>query len=551
MTAPTHISFACLVYLLVLTTTGVALSFVNGAVIGIAAILPDIDTGASRMGHLVPELSRAIERRFGHRTLTHSALCIAGLALLLLPLLSWERDLYLCILVGYATHPFLDTMTISGVKLFYPFSSVRCVFPFDVNHPARYRTRTGSTLDKLLGVAFLLGCIPTFFVAREGYERFVRYAQKNIESAVRDYNEFSRANIVFAWVSGHDLLTKEHVEGKFEIVGALNSHTLLFRGQDGRLHSLGNEYQAEYVAESALCERGDPVRVVVRRVNMENLLLAEIGSYGDSAVESLFFGDLTTPDHFMIPQEGQVFAPVTGSSGIVRLHFASLNDIRDLQLDNLFVARGTLTARTLVREDHPESPSPAPVAGFPGNPYARVGCETNQDVPPQVLCAKGDTVSAAQVLVRWGAAVDADARIGLIDGRIAALRAERAARLLDLNGKIGKARDAVGADSMKWSGALDLARKGFVMEDVARMAGRRYRDARDALMHAVRSAQILRTKTDIGIRKLAVERASLGIRHMTARGRSELRSPARGIIADVRQEVRNGRLHLTILIRRL
>src|SRR5258708_3686605 len=134
MTAPTHITFAEFVYLLILTTTGVSLNLVSASVIAISSLLPDIDTAASTVGRIVPFLATRLERKFGHRTLTHSIIFVLSLGLLSLPLYALNPSLYACFIVGYATHPFLDTMTVNGVKLFYPFSSVKCVFPFEVNN---------------------------------------------------------------------------------------------------------------------------------------------------------------------------------------------------------------------------------------------------------------------------------------------------------------------------------------------------------------------------------------------------------------------------------
>jgi inner membrane protein len=197
MTAPTHITFTELLYLLLLTTTGVPLNAVNALVIAAASALPDIDTGASAIGKLFPFISLRLERRFGHRTLTHSIVGVAAFGLLLAlfyfalaPCCSLTPDLGICLLVGYASHPLLDTVNVNGVKLFYPFSNVRCVFPLDVNNPHRYRVPTGSRLDRALGIMFLLGCIPTFYIAQQGYERFIRVTQQSIEAAVRDYIEF-------------------------------------------------------------------------------------------------------------------------------------------------------------------------------------------------------------------------------------------------------------------------------------------------------------------------------------------------------------------------
>src|SRR5690349_13208675 len=135
MTAPTHITFAEFIYLLILTTTGVSLNVLNACVIAISSLLPDIDTSVSTVGRAVPVISRKLERKFGHRTLTHSVAFVVGLAIVLLPLYFFLPQIYVCFLAGYCSHLLLDTMTINGVKLFFPFSTVKCVFPLEVNAP--------------------------------------------------------------------------------------------------------------------------------------------------------------------------------------------------------------------------------------------------------------------------------------------------------------------------------------------------------------------------------------------------------------------------------
>jgi len=78
--ASTHITFAEFIYLLLLTTTGVVLSATNAIIIAFAAVLPDIDTAASIIGKMFPFISKPLERRFGHRTLTHSLMMIIIIA---------------------------------------------------------------------------------------------------------------------------------------------------------------------------------------------------------------------------------------------------------------------------------------------------------------------------------------------------------------------------------------------------------------------------------------------------------------------------------------
>ncbi|MRR13126.1 metal-dependent hydrolase, partial [bacterium] len=120
MTAPTHLTFAEFIYLLLLTTTGIALDVTNAITVGLSSLLPDIDTGASTVGRALPFLSGPIERRFGHRTLTHSLLFCCVLALVCSPVALLEADVYFCLVAGYVSHPFLDTMNVNGIRLFYP-----------------------------------------------------------------------------------------------------------------------------------------------------------------------------------------------------------------------------------------------------------------------------------------------------------------------------------------------------------------------------------------------------------------------------------------------
>lgn len=80
-------------------------------------LLPDIDTAASRIGRLLPEISQAIERRWGHRTLTHSLWAILLVIAVTVPLTGqWFLAL------AYTSHILLDILIggRSGVALFWP-----------------------------------------------------------------------------------------------------------------------------------------------------------------------------------------------------------------------------------------------------------------------------------------------------------------------------------------------------------------------------------------------------------------------------------------------
>jgi micrococcal nuclease len=83
----------------------------------LCGLLPDIDTAASRIGRLLPEISQAIERRWGHRTLTHSLWAVLLMIAVTVPITGqWFLAL------AYTSHILLDMLIggRSGVALFWP-----------------------------------------------------------------------------------------------------------------------------------------------------------------------------------------------------------------------------------------------------------------------------------------------------------------------------------------------------------------------------------------------------------------------------------------------
>src|SRR2546421_10205033 len=84
------------------------------------ALAPDLDTPRSLIGQLCLPLSSALERRIGHRTVTHSLLAlalVAGAASLLLP--AWWQVLT----AAYASHLALDLLIgPQGLMLFWPLT---------------------------------------------------------------------------------------------------------------------------------------------------------------------------------------------------------------------------------------------------------------------------------------------------------------------------------------------------------------------------------------------------------------------------------------------
>jgi inner membrane protein len=551
MTAPTHITFAEFVYLLILTTTGVSLNIVNTILIAVSSLLPDIDTAASLIGKTFPFISTRLERRFGHRTLTHSVIFIACMSVVSMPLLLFNTDLFSTFIVGYTSHPFLDTMTVNGVKLFYPFSTVKCVFPLEVNNPHRYRVQTGGKMDKTLAIIFLVGCIPTFVIALQGYERFIRSTQQNIESAVRDFNEFSIDHIVQANVIAYNMLTKEPLTGTVEIVGAVNPNTLIFKGTDKHLHSLGKSFQADYVAEKVLCNRWKPARSIITNVDLSNQLLSQITSYIDTSAENYFFGELTTTDKVSLPENIKLFCPISGSSNIIKFNFATYDDIRDFNLEYVFIAKGLLTIKSIITDSSVNvSQINNLIIPRPEN-YVQLSVVLNAKESINFLKNRGDTLRENELIAIKDLAQFFQEKIDLNQDKIQMLENQHTIAIMELNQKINTAEQAARIDSSDYFQNLILSQSGYVSTDILNVSELKWQKSRRILSQYIASKSALEAKTSHEIRKLTLSNAELMAKHKAAERQSEIRSTAYGVLLDVRQFQRNNKTQITFIIKKL
>jgi inner membrane protein len=99
-------------------------------VIVFASVAPDLDTTKSAISRLLfpfKPLIYLVEKKYGHRTITHSFYFWMFVSVLFLIV---TNNLYLSMLfsVAYLSHIFADIITESGVKAFYPFNKKKLSF---------------------------------------------------------------------------------------------------------------------------------------------------------------------------------------------------------------------------------------------------------------------------------------------------------------------------------------------------------------------------------------------------------------------------------------
>jgi inner membrane protein len=321
-------------------------------VVGLFSVLPDIDSPRSFVGRAAGPLSRHIERRWGHRTVTHSYAVQAVLWLALLPLgLVWGWwEYYWAAVLGYSGHVLLDTMTVQGVRVWWPWNSRRGVFPFDVTHPEKYRFTVGGFGDRALGV----GCLALFaalaLVQHQGYTRLMRLARADVIAAVRDVRAWESEAQLAVELEALHAISQQPLSGTFPIVGAPSDRLLLIRGRDGNVYSVGRALEAHYQGRRVVVKKGAPVSVRTLTLDLAGRLLGDLPALlGDlpEGSEVELFGTVAPLSPVALTRDAWRYNVISGGSTL-RFEFASLEDVQLRGLAGVMVRDGALTARILM-----------------------------------------------------------------------------------------------------------------------------------------------------------------------------------------------------------
>ncbi|MEM1325921.1 MAG: metal-dependent hydrolase [Bacteroidota bacterium] len=131
--------------------------------------LPDVDHPKSIIGRMLGPVSKMVNKRFGHRTFTHSlmGLMLFGLVFgILNKLLFPEIGLTMVAILSYLSHILIDTITKAGVQMFYPFVTNSVVMPGRTD----FRLKSGDLKDEAMCFSFFaIVCVTMFPLMKDGF----------------------------------------------------------------------------------------------------------------------------------------------------------------------------------------------------------------------------------------------------------------------------------------------------------------------------------------------------------------------------------------------
>lgn len=303
---------------------GLSLQSIDPMVIAVAigtSQIPDIDTSTSSIGQIFWPISRWIEKRYPHRSITHSLLFTSFLAVISITLWwKYQIDLKVAIALplGHIAACFSDTCTKQGVQLFWP-SPLWCVFGLN----PRRRLTTGSPAEYWVLVGAVVAVAINFtLIESGGLGRFTAESLGLRSGIVDIYQQNAGNKQVFAVVEGVFAADSSNASGKYFIISQAGNEFALLNRSGIYQTGLGGQINAKKL----VTELGQPgQRQILPLTFAEEEILPKLLSIAQSHPQALILltGQLTidSPEEVSIaPKPGQLEVAKLTGNGLVLNH---------------------------------------------------------------------------------------------------------------------------------------------------------------------------------------------------------------------------------------
>ncbi len=449
--------------------------------------------------------------------------------------------------------------------MFYPISTLDCVFPYDPRSPYSYRMKSGSKADTILFFFFAALLIPLYIFASSGFERLIRVTQKTPQAALRDYYELSTSHIVYADIDAVNTLTHDRINGRFELVGIRDPNTLLF-SSGTNVYTLGeNPAMDNYMSNSVVCIPGPEAKTSVISVNLSGQLLSSLKSFISQTGETRFFGSLEADQRVELPQNFDRFNTISSYGSIVKFDHASYDDILRLSIENTLILKGQLTVKTISEESH-SSPSHlvsnSPSLQVPKSPHLIIvplgdfsAVDTTGGAAElSVIVKSGDTVAAGTILAKISTPSELKVlnTISSLQSRKASLQTRQESALARLRYSVRSAEEKLENSIRAYNLKLDLHNKSLASGTELNIAQKDKSAAQSNLDKANKIFEFTQEKYVEDLRNIQKRINHLRSELAASRNKRVITSPADGIVVELRSTLKNqGKMWYSIVLQLL
>lgn len=343
MKSQTHMALSVAATSLILGTS-------DPIVLSLSAVssqLPDVDTSKSVPGRILFPISHYLEKRFPHRSITHSFMALAIFAALVFPVVLLNQRYWLGLVSGYFWGFFGDVFTKSGVAVFYP-SQARAVCP---RNP-RLRLSTGSGAEYFVLILLVAIAITSINISSSGgvlkaFNQMLAMPSGAVEITNEEINQY----LIVAHIKGRNALTQESIEGDYEVVKSLTQTDLLVKDSQGRLYRAGGSQECQIATNQVRISRGARVRAVAQEVQLESEDVATAFAVLPPSSRTYISGVLTVEDaeDLAIATRPDRFNSLTlqPGAGVAIIHLESASPQEIISKLGDYFATGTLIVRSI------------------------------------------------------------------------------------------------------------------------------------------------------------------------------------------------------------
>jgi inner membrane protein len=303
----------------------------------VGALLPDLDSGSTLLGRLLPFVSRRLQARLGHRQAWHTLAANAFVALVTAPLIAfigWPA--WALISLGFLAHLIIDLLSPEGLMLLWPVTRTRyCVLGF---------LTPGSTAQRL-GLV-LLAASALFLLLRVdlGPAAPPPAAALSYEQTLERYYSMRGRNLVIARVEGSWQATGRRMSGSFEVLNAQGQSFVLLDRYDGAVFTAGREATDNFYPSSISLSLGSavrikPVEVHLREQRMFDALPTIYQMQGEPGLEHIYVSgdvvlpasqEVTSPTLQVDYAQNQIRKIQAHEPGHYSLHYLTASELIDL-----------------------------------------------------------------------------------------------------------------------------------------------------------------------------------------------------------------------------
>ncbi|MBO3463595.1 metal-dependent hydrolase [Aetokthonos hydrillicola Thurmond2011] len=314
------------------TATSLILGTANPAVVAIAAsagLFPDIDVSTSTVGRMFPWIANWFERRFPHRSCTHSLLATAIVAAVTYAIVFVFRGRFLqvahAITMGYFFGWFADVFTKSGVEMLWP-APERYVCPSNRN----FRIKTGSRVETGILVVLVILAVFIFNMNASGgllthFNRLMA-TPSGVEVV---YNRSGSNHLITAHIKGVRAKDRSSVAGDFIIIEA-RGHGFIVQSPDKRLYKAGTDPSAQIITEHITADVSRPAITNIEPLTLDDdHLISALETYNRPGAMVFVSGQISIddPDGVKYTPDPYQFPYITVSGSSLNLETAPLSTV--------------------------------------------------------------------------------------------------------------------------------------------------------------------------------------------------------------------------------